>query len=170
MGFHGIGNACLPLPFTCAPPAPCRALPWVVTAPCPLCPLCGRGWGCTRCSPLFSQRWMSSFTNSLVVSLTFPCTTPTALMFSHPRSRSGNKIWFSQEMASLAYLNENAVVCCFTQHCEHPDQRINTRLKIRSSSASKPCSLCLWYANKESLNKFDSIKLIRGFKCRLSCH
>lgn len=51
---------------------------------------------------------------SLVVSLTFPCTTGTALVFSNPHRRWGNKILFSQEMVSRVYLNESAVVCCFT--------------------------------------------------------
>lgn len=114
---------------------------------------------------LFPQMLNFSFMNSFVMSDLSMHHTST---FTNPSRRSGNKIFFSQQMLSLAYLNETAVVCCSTLCCEHPDQRINTRFKIRSSSASKTCSLCLWYANKESLNKFDSIKLIRGFKCRLS--
>lgn len=156
------------LPFLLPVPLPSSLHGAALGGHCPVSP--PSPWGCTQrqlCSPAcFLKWWMCSFINSPVVSLTLLCTTRTGLVFTHPRRRSGNKILFSQEMVSLVYLNESAVVCCFTRRCEHPDQRINTRFQIRSISAS----LCLWYANKESLNIFDSIKLIRGFECRLSNH
>lgn len=157
------------------PQVHCKVLLWVVTAQHHLHPReRGHRWGCTqryRCFPVcFPKWWMCSFINSLVDLLTFLCTALIDLTFANPLGRSSNKILFSQEMVSLVYLNENAVVCCFTLHWKYRDQRINTRLKIRSSFLSKRCSLCLWYANKESLNKFDNIKLVRGFKYKLSNH
>lgn len=54
-------------------------------------------------------------------------------------------------------------------HCwKYQDQRINTRFKIRSGFASMQGSVCLWYAKKESLSKFDNIKLVRAFKYKPS--
>lgn len=129
----------------------------------------GRGWGCTEVvllPSLFSQVMDVPFHKQPCRCADLFMSMLTDVMFTNPLPRSSNKTLFSQEMASLVYLNENAVVSCFTLHWKSWDQRFNTRSKIRSSFVSKPCSLCLWYANK--LSRFDNIKLLRGSKYKLS--
>lgn len=77
------------------------------------------GTRCSHCTEVdqllcFLKRWMCSFFNSPVELLTFLCTTLIDLTFTNLFRRSRNKILFSQEIVSLTYHNENAVVCCFT--------------------------------------------------------